>query len=313
MTGFLLRRALGGLVVLWLVSSAVFVLVHVAAADPARVIGGPQADTATLALIRHDLGLDAPLVVRYGTHLGRLARGDLGHSYVNGFPVTGLIAAALPATAVLVLGGTLLWLAGGLAAGVLAATRPWLDKAVTFLVLLGMSVPAFVLGIVLLAVCFGRLGLVEPGPPLQEHFWRRILLPWLTLALLQLAVYARLTRGALRDVLAEDYVQAARAKGLPEGRVVRRHGLRAALVPVAGQLGVDVGTLLGGAVVTEQVFGLQGVGQLLVRSVTVGDAPVILGVVLLTACCVVAAGLLTDLAYALLDPRVRLGRDSAVR
>lgn len=310
---FLVRRAVYGVGVLWMASSAVFALVRVAGPDPARVIGGTHATPETLALIRLRLGLDQPLAVQYGQFLRKLLSGDLGESYVNGASVGSLIAAGLPTTMVLVLGGAVLWLAGGLGAGMLAAVRPRLDRAITFLVLLGLSVPAFVLGLLLLFTFFSGLGdlglhLFEPGPPLEEHFWRRMILPWVTLALLQLATYARLTRGALLDVMDQDFVRSARAKGLTERRVVFRHGMRAALTPVVSQLGVDAGALIGGAVVTEKVFGLQGVGQLVVQSITVGDAPVVLGVVLLTAACVVLASLAVDLAHAVLDPRVRLTR-----
>ncbi|RAY14733.1 ABC transporter permease [Actinomadura craniellae] len=307
----LVRRLAFGALVLWLVSGAVFLLVHVVAADPARALAGPRADPETLALIRRNLGLDRPLVEQYARFAGRLLRGDLGHSYVSGAPVTELIGAGLPTTLVLVLGGAVLWLAGGVLLGVLSAVRPALDRPITFLVLLALSMPPFLLGLLLLFALFTGLGevgvrLFEPGPPFEGDLWRRMALPWFTLALLQLAAYTRLTRGGLLDVLGDDYVRTARALGVTERRVVYRHGLRAALTPLVSQLGVDVGALLGGAVVVEQVFGLQGVGQLVVRSVTLGDAPVVVGAVLLTALCVVLTGLLTDLGYAALDPRVRL-------
>lgn len=308
---FVARRALLGLLVLWATCSLVFLLVRVASPDPARVLGGARADEATLTLIRQDLGLDRPLYEQYVRYLGQLATGGLGRSYVNDSPVWPLLRDRLPTTLTLVAGGLVLWLIGGTVFGVLAATRPRFDRLLALLLPIGLAIPAFVLGMLLLAVLFGWAGdlgihLFEPGPPLQEHFWKRIILPWVTLAFLQLATYTRLTRSAMLDVLDTDYLRTARAKGLPESRVLYGHGLRAALTPVVGQIGVDVGALLGGSVVTEKVFGLQGIGQLVVDSISLGDAPVILGVVLLTVTGVVLAGFLTDLAYAAADPRVRL-------
>ncbi|MFG2001345.1 ABC transporter permease [Spirillospora sp. NPDC048911] len=312
MIRFVLRRALSGIAVLWLVSTAVFLLVFVAAGDPARVIGGPRATTETLRLIRANLGLDEPLIVRYGTFLGRLLQGDLGRSSVHGTPVASMIADRLQTTVVLVLGASVLWFAGGVLTGVLSATRArsLTDRLATLFVLAGLSMPAFVVSLLMLYVLFGKAGdvgihLFEPGPPLQENFWQRMTLPWLALAFLLMAGYTRLTRGAMLDVLGEDYIRTARSKGLSERRVVYRHGLRAALTPVVTQFGVDLGVLIGSTIVTEKVFGLQGVGQLVVQSITVGDTPVILGVVLAVALCVVVANLLVDIAYSFLDPRVR--------
>lgn len=311
MIPFVAKRALFGAMVLWATCSMVFLLVRVAAPDPARVLAGPRANTETVRIISRNLGLDQPMYEQYLRFVRALATGDLGRSYVNHAPVDSLILERLPTTLTLVAGGVVLWLAGGMLLGALAATRPRLDRVLTFLLPAGLSVPAFVLGMLLLSLLFGLLGdlgvhLFEPGPPLQENFWKRIILPWVTLAFLQLATYARLTRSAVLDVLDADYLRTARAKGLPERRVVYGHGLRAALTPIVSQLGVDVGALVGGTVVTEKVFGLQGVGQLVVDSITLGDTPVILGVVLLTVTGVVLAGLLTDLAYAVVDPRVRL-------
>ncbi|MEU5880822.1 ABC transporter permease [Spirillospora sp. NPDC047279] len=313
MIRYLARRLLSGLGVLWLVATAAFFLVFVAAGHPERVIGGPRATAGTLALIRRNLGLDDPLIVQYARFLGRLFEGDLGRSYIHQAPVATMIGERLQTTAILVLGASVLWLAGGVLTGVLGATRARgpLDRAVTLFVLAGLSTPAFVVALMCLYLFFGTAGdlgvhLFEPGPPLQENFWRRMVLPWFTLAFLLMAGYSRLTRGSMLDVLGEDYIRTARAKGLPERRVVYRHGLRAALTPVVTQFGVDVGALIGSAIVTEKVFGLQGVGQLVVQSITVGDAPVILGVVLAVAVCVVLANLAADLACSLLDPRVRL-------
>ncbi|MBT2211808.1 MULTISPECIES: ABC transporter permease [Actinomadura] len=313
MTRFLLRRLLYAVIVLWLVSTLVFVFLHVSPIPVERVIGGPRATADTLAQIRRNLGLDQPVLVQYWRFLRRLAGGDLGDSYVNGVPVARLIGDRLPTTLWLVLGAGLLACGGGVVAGVLSATRArslW-DRAATVLVLLGLSTPPFVMALALLYLFAGGIGggsgPFEAGPPLQEHFLRRMVLPWVALAFLMVAAYTRLTRGALLDVLGEDYVRTAKAKGLTRRRVVYRHGLRAALTPVVTQLGVDLGALVGSTIVTEKVFGLQGVGQLVYQSIALGDTPVIIGVTLVVTLFVTLANLAVDVGYSLLDPRVRSG------
>jgi peptide/nickel transport system permease protein len=315
---FLLRRLAFAVVVLWLVSVAVFVLFFVAPHDPARLIAGRLATPETLALVRHRLGLDQPVLVQYLRFLGGVLHGDLGYSYYNSEPVTTLIAARVPVTLSLTLGAAVVWLLLGVAAGVVAARRPGttVDRGITALVLAGLSTPPFLLGLLFLYVLFFRLHLAGvdwfPGggyTPLTADplgWAQHLILPWLTLAIVSAATYARLTRTSLLEVLGEDYVRTARAKGLTERRVVYRHGVRAALTPVVTQLGIDVGTLLGGAIVTETVFGLPGLGQLAVQSVTTQDLPVIIGIVLLAALFIVLANIMVDAGYAVLDPRVRL-------
>jgi peptide/nickel transport system permease protein len=314
MPRFVVRRTLYAVLVLWLVSTAVFALLQISPVPVERVIGGPRASTDTLRQIRHNLGLDQPALVQYRDFLARLAHGDLGYSYINQTPVTQVIGDRLPTTLWLVLGAGVIWLAGGVTTGVLSAvrSRSWLDRCSTAFVLVGLSTPPFVMALVLLfvfATALGGLGLrlFEAGPPLQEHFPQRMTLPWIGLASLMVAAYTRLTRGAMLDVLGEDYIRTARAKGLTERRVVYRHGLRSALTPVITQFGIDIGALIGSTIVTEKVFGLQGIGQLVYQSVTVGDTPVIIGVTLLVSFFVIVANLIVDIGYSLLDPRVRLG------
>ncbi|MFC0041074.1 ABC transporter permease subunit [Actinomadura rayongensis] len=313
MLRFVIRRLLYAVLVLWLVSTLVFVFLHVSPVPVERVIGGPRATTDTLAQIRRNLGLDQPAIVQYGQWLGRLVRGDLGDSYVNGTSVTSLIADRLPTTLWLVFGAGVLWFVGGVATGVFSATRArgLGDRVATLFVLVGLSTPPFVMALVLLFLFSTELGLAgihwfEAGPPLQEHFLQRMVLPWIALAFLMIATYTRLTRGSMLDVLGEDYIRTARAKGLSERRVVYRHGLRAALTPVVTQFGIDLGALIGSTIVTEKVFGLQGVGQLVYQSIALGDTPVIIGVTLVVTLFVVAANLLVDIGYSFLDPRVRL-------
>jgi peptide/nickel transport system permease protein len=317
MLRFFARRLLLGLLVLWITSGAVFVLFLVAPHDPARLLAGKLATPQTVALVNHRLGLDRPLPDQYASFMGRLLHGDLGYSYYNSAPVRSLLASRLPVTASLALGAAVVWLVVGVGVGVAAARRPrsLVDRGGTLLVLTGLSMPTFLVGLLLIYFLFFRLHLAGFGlfpasgyVPLAQDpggWAQHLLLPWITLATVTAATYSRLTRSSLLEVLGEDYIRTARAKGLPEGRVVYRHGLRSALTPVVTQLGVDLGTLLGGVIVTEQVFGLPGLGQLAWQSVTTQDLPVIMGIVLVASAVIVLANLLVDLGYALLDPRVR--------
>jgi peptide/nickel transport system permease protein len=301
MLRFFARRLLLGLLVLWITSGAVFVLFFVAPHDPARLLAGKLATPQTVALVNHRLGLDRPLSDQYASFMGRLLHGDLGYSYYNSAPVRSLLASRLPVTVSLALGAAVVWLVVGVGVGVAAARRPrsLVDRGGTLLVLTGLSMPTFLVGLLLIYFLFFRLHLAGFGlfpasgyVPLAQDpggWAQHLLLPWITLATVTAATYSRLTRSSLLEVLGEDYIRTARAKGLPEGRVVYRHGLRSALTPVVTQLGVDLGTLLGGVIVTEQVFGL----------------PVIMGIVLVASAVIVLANLLVDLGYALLDPRVR--------
>jgi len=315
---FLLRRVLFGIVVLWLVTVVVFVIFFLAPHDPARLIAGRMATPSTVAAIRRNLGLDRPVYVQYGSFVWGLLHGNLGYSYYRDQPVTQLLLSRLPVTASLAIGAALLWLLIGVGVGVLAAVRPRSleDRAATAFALLFYSMPPFLLGLVLLYLLFFRLHLAGVTffagggyVPLSQDplgWAQHLLLPWITLALVTSVTYIRLTRGAMLDVLGEDYIRTARSKGISELRVIIVHALRSALTPVVTQFGVDLATLLGGAIVTEQVFGLPGLGQLSVQSVTNQDLPVIIGTVILFAFFIVVANILVDILYALIDPRVRL-------
>ncbi|HEY2959234.1 MAG TPA: ABC transporter permease [Actinomycetota bacterium] len=317
MLRFLTRRLLLGLLVLWIVSVAVFVLFFVTPHDPARLIAGRLATAQTVALVNHRLGLDRPLIDQYGGFVWRALHGDLGYSYYSSAPVRQLLASRLPVTASLALGAAALWLVVGVGVGVAAAHRPrsLTDRAGTMFVLAGLSMPTFLVGLLLIYFLFFRLHLagIDLFPaggyvPLTQDpagWAQHLLLPWTTLAVVVAATYSRLTRSSLLEVLGQDYIRTARSKGLSEPRVVYRHGLRSALTPVVTQLGIDLGGLLGGVIVTEQVFGLPGLGQLAWQSVTNQDLPVIVGTVLVASLFIVVANILVDLSYALLDPRVR--------
>lgn len=318
MVRFLARRIVLGLVVLWVITAIVFIMFFVAPSNVARLIAGRQATPETVALVKHRLGLDRPVLDQYGSYMWHLLHGDVGYSFYNSTSVRSLIWDRVPVTFSLAIGAAILWLLIGVSTGVLAATRPrsLADRAVTVAALFFYSMPAFLLGLIFLYFLFFRLHLagitIFPGSgyvPLTKdplQWAQHLLLPWFTIALVTAALYSRLTRGAMLDVLGEDYIRTARAKGLSERRVVYRHGLRSAITPVVTQFGIDLGTLLGGVIVVENIFGLPGLGQLAVQSVTTQDLPVIIGTVVLASAFIVIANILVDFCYALLDPRVRV-------
>ncbi len=320
MIRFLIRRLLTGLIVIWLISVIVFGIFFIAPANVAQLLLGKFAaqNQQLVHTVTAQLGLDKPIQVQYWHFIVRLFHGDLGFSYYSHEPVTTLIARALPVTASLAIGAAIIWVVLGVLIGVLSATRPrtLLDRAATLFALTGLSFPTFVLGLLLLYFLFFQLHLAGinmfPGSgyvPLTQDpagWFSHLILPWITLAVASMAVYVRLTRGQMLEVFGEDYIRTARAKGLSDARVTFRHALRAALVPIVTQFGIDVAVLLGGAIVTEQVFGLNGLGRMSVQAVVNQDEPVIIAVVLLAAVFVVIANIVVDLLYAVLDPRVRL-------
>lgn len=318
MIRFLIRRVAWSALVVWLVATAVFVIYFAVPRDVARLIAGQRASEQTLVIVRARLGLDQPVHLQYAHYLERLVHGDLGESFLTQEPVTDILARDLPVTSSLALGSSVLWLVIGVTAGVIAATRrrTRTDRTISAIALGFYSMPTFLLGQLLLFFLFFQLYMAgfeffPPGSyvafsdsPLQ---WARFLiLPWLSIALVSAATYARLTRGAMLDVLDEDYVRTARSKGLSERRITYRHALRSALTPVLSQFGIDIGTLMGGVIVTEVVFGLPGLGREAVQAITNQDLPIIMGITLLSALLVVAANLVVDLLQAVLDPRVRL-------
>lgn len=318
MTRFLVRRIALGALVLWLITMAVFALFFIAPTNVARTLAGRQATPETVALISHRLGLDQPVWKQYLSFVGNALHGDLGFDYYHQVPVTTIIGSALPITISVVLGGAILWLVLGVLNGVISAVNPRsaVDRALTATSLFFYSMPTFLLGLLLLYFLYFRLTLagvaVFPAGgyvPLSDdpgQWFVHMVLPWVTLALVSAATYTRLTRASMLDVLGEDYVRTARAKGIPERRVIVRHALRAALTPVVTQFGIDVGTLLGGVVVTETVFSLPGLGKSAIDAINQQDLPVIIGIVLFASLAVVVANIAVDVAYAVLDPRVRL-------
>jgi len=318
MTLFLIRRIALGAVVLWVMTLAVFVMFFVAPHNVANLIAGRQATPETVALVKHRLGLDRPVIDQYRDYMWRLVHGNLGYSFYNSTSVRTLIWERVPVSLSLAIGAAALWLLMGISAGVLAATRPrsFADRAVTFIALFFYSMPSFLLGVIVFYLLFYRLHLAGIGwfpgngyVAFTQSPWRwaqHLILPWFTLALVTAATYARLTRGSMLDVLNEDYIRTARAKGLRERRIVYRHGLRSALTPIVTQFGIDFGTLLGGVIIVENIFGLPGLGQQAVQSVLQQDLPVVIGTIVLAASFIVVANIVVDVAYGFLDPRVRI-------
>ncbi|HWE56706.1 MAG TPA: ABC transporter permease [Acidimicrobiales bacterium] len=320
MVRFLLRRVTQGLLVMWIVTMAVFAMFFVGPgpADVAQRLAGRQATPETVQLVRRRLGLDQPTVVQYWHFLDRLLHGNLGYSYYQGQSVNTVLKQAFPVTLSLALGAAVLWLLIGVLAGVASAVRRgsvW-DRLATTVALFFYSMPVFVLGLLLLYVFYYQFTIhglrLFPGQgytPLGANplkWFQSLVLPWFSLALITAATYLRLTRASMLEVMGEDYIRTARAKGLRETRVIYRHTLRSALTPVVSQFGIDLGTLLGGAIVTEVVFGLPGLGYTAVNSIQNDDLPVIIGVVILASAAVVVANIVVDVAYAVLNPRIRL-------
>lgn len=320
MIRYFLSRLGFGVLVLFLLSVFVFLLFYVSPSDPARIIAGDKATEALMAQIRVNLGLDKPMIQQYFMFLGNLLQGDLGFSYRSNMPVGDLLVRRIPVTMSLVFGAVIVWLAIGIPIGISSAKRPgsWRDRIGQGFAIVGISFPTFVLGMIALYLLyflpmkagfmlFPPAGYAPAKDGVLNWAWH-LALPWLTLALVIAAVYARLTRGQMLEVLGQDYIRTARAKGLTERRVVYVHAFRSAMPPLVTQLGIDIGVLLGGVIVIEQVFGLQGVGSLAVTSVAMQDRPVVIAIVLLGGLFVVLSNLIVDMLYALLDSRVRTAR-----
>ncbi|MCW2818971.1 MAG: transporter permease [Marmoricola sp.] len=318
MLKFLLKRILTGILVIWIISVLVFALFFLVPNDVARRMAGHNATPTSIKLIEQRLGLNDPIWEQYLRFAGNALRGDLGTDYYFQLPVTKVIGEALPITLSLVVGSAILWVVLGVVSGVVSAVRPrsFADRSLTVISLIFYSVPSFVLGLGLIYFLYYKLTLAgfqifPPGgyKPLSaglNQWIFHLILPWITLAMISAATYTRLTRGSMLEVLGEDYIKTARSKGISERRVVYRHALRSALTPVVTQFGIDVATLIGGAVLTETVFSLPGIGRTSIQAIRNQDLPLILGIVLVASVAIVVANILVDIAYAVLDPRVRL-------
>ncbi len=314
MTLYLARRLLLTLPVLFFVSLIVFSLINLIPGDPARVMLGEEASKEALSALRKEMGLDRPLYVRYLLWLSHVARGDFGHSVRDGRPVLDTLLLKLPVTIELAI--TSLLIAWGIAipAGVVAAWQPRtaLDYAATTVALAGISIPNFWLGIMmiyLLAVNMRLLppsGYIEPWIDLARNL-KLMVMPSIVLGAALAALVMRLLRSSMLEVLGTDYIRTARAKGLGDTVVLIRHAMKNAMIPVVTVMGLQLSGLLGGAVITETIFAVPGLGRLTVESILTRDYPMVQGVVLFAALAVVLTNLVVDLTYAVLDPRIRLG------
>ena len=337
MGAYIIRRILKMAFVLWLLTVVVFLLFYALPQDPVRGIVPRGCDPKCRASVIEKYHFDDPLPLRYwhfiyrGPSIDGVETGlfhmppSFGASYQSKQPVTTSLASAIPVTFSLATGAAVIWLLMGIPIGMLAATHPRSirDRLTTGMALVGLSMPTFFLGLLLLYFLYYQLTthnitLNGPQNPIFEPFgyvpfksnpikWaHHLVLPWFTLAIVNAAVYSRMTRGSMLEVLGEDYIRTARAKGLSERRVIYRHGLRSALTPVVTLLGLDLGTLLGGAIITEKLFGLPGIGALAIDAVRERDLPVLLGTVVTAAFFIVLANLIIDILYGVLDTRVRL-------
>ena len=300
------RRLVALIPVLFGISLLVFVLNAVALGDPARAMLGQRGDPELIAQIRKEYALDRPLWVQYATWMGRLVQGNLGRSYHQQRPVSDVIAERFPATFRLAVAATLIAVAAGLGMGIAAALRPGsaLDHLLMGAAVIGISTPVFWLGLMLsllFAVWLGWLPVSGYG----DGALANLVLPALTLGALHTGTIARMTRSSLLEVVRQDYVQAARAKGLGEVTVIGKHALKNALIPVVTVIGIGLADLLVGAPLTETVFAWPGLGRMLVAAVGQRDLPVVMGAVLVFAVIYVLGSLLVDLAYLVIDPRIR--------
>jgi peptide/nickel transport system permease protein len=318
---YLIRRTLFLILVLIIVSFLTFLIfLKLPPGDPARLAAGRRTTADIIEQARHNLGLDKPWYVQYG----RFAKGlipwpgfflneQVYFSYDNFVPVKEEVLKRLPVTMTLALGGAVIWLLIGIPIGIVSAIRPRsaADRGAMLFALFGVSAPVFWLGYLFLFVFWFKLRILPgSGLPLDESLMTsvlhgRFILPWIVISLTFAAFYARMVRGNLIETMSEDYIRTARSKGLSERRVILRHGLRSALTPVVTMFGLDLGILLGGAVITETVFNLPGIGQYVVNAVQNVDFPAVMGVTNFAALFIIVGNLVVDIAYAFLDPRVR--------
>lgn len=304
MFSYVVKRLLGLIPTLFIVAVLVFLFVHLLPGDPARLIAGPEADAQVIEMVRSQLGLDKPLWSQFLSYMGNVLQGDFGTSLVSRRPVSGEIASRFMPTLWLTLASMVWAVLFGLAAGVIAAVwrNRWPDRLSMTLAVSGISFPAFALGMLLMQVFSVELGWL---PTVGADSWQHYILPSITLGAAVSAVMARFTRASFVDVLGEDYIRTARAKGVTERWVVMKHALRNAMIPVVTMMGLQFGFLLGGSIVVEKVFNWPGLGRLLVDSVEMRDYPVIQVEVLLFSLEFILINLVVDVLYAAINPAIR--------
>jgi ABC-type dipeptide/oligopeptide/nickel transport system permease component len=289
--------------IVFLVATTVFFLFKLIPGDPAAVFAGEQASPATIARVRESLGLDQPVMVQYWRYLQRIVKGDLGTSFISGVDVIDLVKARFPNTIRLALISTILSAFLGISIGVISALKreTIVDYLLTVAALLGISIPIFWLGLMLIYVFSVELGVL---PVAGAATWKHYIMPVCTLSAVSVASILRITRSSVLEVINEDFVRSARAKGLKESRVVLRHVLPNALIPVATVVGLQFGYMLGGSIITETIFGWPGMGRMLVVAVSQRDVMVVQGVLIVFATSFVLVNLIVDVVYAMIDPRI---------
>ena len=329
MGAYIVRRLVAMVLMLIVLSMIVFLIFNALPADPARLTCGKACTPQVIEANRTRLGLDKPIYEQYtifvkGIFTGRTygegtsvafecSAPCLGYSFRKGEEVSNLLWERFPVTAQMALGAFVLWIVVGVSVGIIAALKrgKWQDRTIMGFALIGYSFPSFFIGLLLVFFVQIKWGLIgfEGYVPFYEDpasWFTGFILPWIALAMLYAAFYARLTRNQMLETMGEDYIRTARAKGLRERTVIGKHGLRAGLTPIVTAAGLDLAGLLGGAIVTEQIFALPGIGRLAIESVTDSDLPVITGTVLVAATLIIFANLVVDILYAVIDPRVRL-------
>jgi peptide/nickel transport system permease protein len=317
---YLVRRLLWAGVLFIAVTMVSYIIFFLVPAEPARLICGAQCPPDQVARVRKEVGLDRPVWQQYGSFLEDLViHQSLGRSYATRQPVTEIIKDAAPVTASIVIGGVILWMLVSLPVGIFSALRPrsLLDRSAMTFVLIGISAHPVWIGLILIYFVGYKAGLTplggycdmfnpstDCGGPVQ---WAHsLILPWVTFACLYAALYTRMIRATVLEALNEDYVRTARAKGAPEWQVMRSHVLRNAMLPIVTILGLDIGLLVGGAIFTETVFGLPGLGRRALQALEGFDLPTVMGITVFATLMVIVANLIVDLLYAIIDPRIRL-------
>ena len=307
MLRYIIRRLLQAIPVFIGVTLITFILFFIAPGDPARLIAGQRADTETLARIRSTWGLDKPLPIQYLLFLGRIVRLDFGRSFKTNIPVIESIGERLQATAILALFAFLIAILIGVTAGIISAVKQYFifDYSAMVIALLGVSAPVYWVGIILLLIFGFNLGWLPLGGYVTEYGLKAVILPAITLGTRPAAYFARLTRSSMLEVIRQEYILTARARGVSERKIIFKHALRNALIPVVTYAGMVVGDLLTGAVLTETIFAWPGIGRLVVQAIFDRDLPVLQGGVIVIAFIYILANLVVDLSYALIDPRIR--------
>ncbi|WP_079526383.1 nickel ABC transporter permease [Halobacillus hunanensis] len=310
MVGLIVKRFLQLLLLLFGISFLVFMSMHIAPGDPATVIGGPTATESDLEAIREELGLNRPVLVQYVDYIRGVVQGDLGYSFQNNQSVTEAIMTRFPQTLNLAVASMIVAILIGVPAGIISAIKQnsWFDFSSTTIALAGISIPNFWLGAMLILIFSVQLQWLPVGG-LSAPFWtiegiKQLILPAITLGTASAAMIARMSRSAMLEVIRADYIRTAKAKGVKAWSVIWVHALRNAMIPVITVIGLNFGFLLGGTIITEQVFAINGVGRLMIDAIAARDFPVVQGTVLLVATLFVVVNLIVDIVYALIDPRI---------